>query len=85
MTDKKEKNSNFSELVSAYRKAAPYINSVYTILASIALFGLIGWWLDGYFDSKPVLIICGLMVGFFVGFYSFFRGLSKLEKKGDEN
>jgi ATP synthase protein I len=68
-----------SDLAQAYRKAAPYINSTYVLFASVALMGAVGWLCDGYFSTKPIFFICGLLAGLAAGFYQFFKVIKKLE------
>lgn len=79
--DKKINKSPIAELSGAYRKAAPYINSVYVLFAATVVVGLIGWYLDKLFITKPIFTILGLVLGMGVGFYSFFKGLPDLDKK----
>jgi F0F1-type ATP synthase assembly protein I len=77
---KQKSSDNLGDLVRAYRKAAPYINSTYALIASIAFFGVIGWWFDGKFLTKPLFFIIGLFTGLFTGFYQFYKLLKKLEE-----
>jgi len=67
----------------SFQKAAPYINIVYTLMGSILMFGLLGWWLDKKFSMKPWLLLSGLFLGLVVGFYHLFKIVKKLEKNGN--
>jgi len=78
--EKKGKTSPLGDMVHSYRKAAPYINATYVLIAAIAFFGVIGWWLDGKFLTKPLFFIVGLFIGLATGFYQFFKLLKKLEE-----
>ncbi len=78
----KQKPNGLNDAVSAYRKAAPYINATYVFISSILLFAFIGWWIDKKMQSAPLFIIIGLFVGLGLGFYSFIKTVQKLEKKG---
>ncbi len=82
-TNKKKKDSSVVNLSRSYRKAAPYINSVYTLFASLVVVGLIGWYVDKLFLTKPVFTILGLILGMGVGFYSFFKAIAELDKKNE--
>ncbi len=82
-TNKKKKESSVANLSSSYRKAAPYINSVYVIIAAIAIVGGFGWFGDNYFQTKPMLTVMGIFGGLGVGFYSFFKSLKQLEKNNN--
>jgi len=77
--NQENQESNLSNLSIAYKKAMPYINLVYVLLASIVMFGVIGWFGDKYLHSKPIFFVLGLFLGFGIGFYSFFKSLKQLE------
>jgi ATP synthase protein I len=77
---KKPDPNGWNDMVGAWRKAAPYINATYVLMAAIFLFGLIGWWLDREWATKPLFFIIGLFSGLGVGFYSFFKTMQKLER-----
>ena len=81
--EKKGKSANLSALSDSFQKAAPYINIVYTLMGSILMFGLLGWWLDKKFSMKPWLLLSGLFLGLVVGFYHLFKIVKKLEKNGN--
>ena len=72
---------DLSDLASAFRKAAPYINSTYVIIAAVALFGLLGYWLDTYTDTAPLFFIIGLFLGMITGFYNFFKVIQQLNRE----
>jgi F0F1-type ATP synthase assembly protein I len=65
----------------SFRKAAPYLNSIYTFMASIALFGFLGYLADKKFASKPWLMLIGLFLGLGIGFYQFYKVLIREEKQ----
>ena len=73
-------SSHLKGATGAYQKAAPYINISYVLLASIAMFGGLGWWLDDLFVTKPLLTVLGIIGGLFLGFYNLYKVVSKLEK-----
>ena len=76
---KKGDSSSLTGLSSSFQKAAPYINIVYTLIGSVLMFGLIGWWLDKKLFTKPWLFISGLFLGLIIGFYNLFKVIKKLE------
>lgn len=45
------------------------------LAASMGLFLLAGWWLDGKAGTKPLLTIIGALLGAAAGFYSIIRQL----------
>ncbi len=72
---------DLGNLTDAYRKAAPYINSTYVLMASVGLFGLLGWWLDSYTETEPLFFILGLFAGLITGFYNFYKVIQNLNKQ----
>ena len=73
--------SGLSDVTRSMRKAAPYINSTYTLIAALALFGYLGWLLDRELVTAPLFFIVGLFLGLTVGFYNFYKLLKKLDEK----
>ena len=74
------KKTDLAEFTKSVRKAEPYISIVYTLIGSVAMFGVIGWFLDKQLNTTPGLIITGLFLGLFVGYYHLYKVLKKLEK-----
>ena len=62
------KKANLSEVAKSFRKAQPYINITYILIGSIAMFGIIGWFLDEKLNTTPGLSITGIFLGLFVGY-----------------
>ena len=75
------KHSQFKGASESFRKAAPYFNIAYVLMASILMLAALGWWLDDYFSTRPIFIIIGIIGGLFLGLYNLFQMLKKLEKK----
>lgn len=67
------------------REKSPYfhlaIDFGYTLLAAVGLFGWLGWWLDGRYDSKPWFLLGGIGLGIAVGFNGLFKRLNVLERR----
>ena len=72
-------DSDLSGFARAFRKAAPYVNSVYVMMASIALFAWLGWLADEKWSMRPMFFIIGLFVGLITGFYNFYKILKNLD------
>ena len=66
---------------ASFQKAAPYINISYVLIASIAMLGGIGWWVDEKITSSPLFFIIGVLGGFFLGLYNLFKVVKKLESQ----
>jgi F0F1-type ATP synthase assembly protein I len=63
-----------SNLARGYRSAAPYIAASTQLVAAVAAFTLLGWWLDGKLGhTTPWLLLVGAGVGMTGGFISFFK------------
>ncbi len=78
-----DQESQASNLSRAYRRAMPYLNLVYVLIASIFMIGALGWFSDKYFQTKPAFTIIGIFAGLGIGFYSFFKSLKQLEEKNN--
>ena len=73
--------STLKGAASAFQKAAPYINISYMLIASIAMLGGIGWWVDRKTASRPLFFILGVLGGLFLGLYNLFKVIKKMENK----
>jgi F0F1-type ATP synthase assembly protein I len=78
---KSDDSSQLGGVAGSFQKAAPYINISYVLLASIAMLGVLGWWLDSQFMTKPLLTVLGILLGLFLGLYNLFKVVSKMDKE----
>ena len=68
------RDEGLSNLAQGYRGAAPYIAASTQLVAAVAVFTLLGWWLDGKLEHEtPWLLLVGAAVGMTGGFISFFK------------
>jgi F0F1-type ATP synthase assembly protein I len=81
-SDSSRQQQSVKNLSDSFKKAGPYINISYVLIASIAMLGALGWWIDQRSGTEPLFIITGIFAGFFLGMYNLFQVLKKLEKKG---
>ncbi len=44
-------------------------------VVTVALFGLLGWWIDGRVGSAPWLLVAGVLLGSVVAFISILRAV----------
>ena len=44
------------------------------------MLGVLGWWLDDQFSTKPLLTVLGILGGLFLGFYNLYTVIKKLDK-----
>lgn len=67
------------------REKSPYfliaMDFGYTLLASILVFGFIGWYVDHRYNTVPWFMVLGGALGLAVGFNSLFRKLNLLEQR----
>ena len=51
------------------KESGPAASASYTLLASVLIFTLLGWYIDSYRGTKPIGILVGLGIGLISGFY----------------
>ncbi|RMF09386.1 MAG: hypothetical protein D6762_03870 [Candidatus Neomarinimicrobiota bacterium] len=60
---------SFRFLQKIVREAGPAASASYTLLAAVLLLGGIGYVLDRHYETAPVLLLIGILLGLVVGFY----------------
>jgi F0F1-type ATP synthase assembly protein I len=79
----KKGEQGLSNLARGYQGAAPYMAASTQLVASVALFSLLGWWLDGKLGHEtPWMLLLGAGLGMTGGFISFFRTVLGKRKNG---
>jgi ATP synthase protein I len=68
------------DVASSYRKAGPYLAASWQLSGSVALWVLIGYFLDKWLKTTPWLLVAGAVLGIGLGFYLFFTALSAIGK-----
>ncbi|MFH0988560.1 MAG: AtpZ/AtpI family protein [bacterium] len=63
-----------------YRDFGPYLTMGFQLAAAIMLFFLLGWWLDGIWNSSPLCKLLGIFLGAIGGMIKFFKTAAYLEK-----
>ena len=71
---KKNKSSNAASIGKAFKISTE-------LVASVVVGTTIGFLLDNWFDTKPLLIICFFFMGVAAGILNVFRSAKKLHKK----
>jgi ATP synthase protein I len=69
--DKSKGASNF------YRDIGPYIGLGLQLAATVTLMVFLGIWLDGQFETVPILTIVFAFLGVFAGMYTFIKSALK--------
>jgi ATP synthase protein I len=62
-----------------YKDVGPYIGLGLQLAVTVTVMVFIGIWLDGYFETKPVLTIVFAFLGVFAGMYTFIKSVLKAE------
>jgi F0F1-type ATP synthase assembly protein I len=78
----KQESEGASDVASSYRKAGPYLDASWQLAGSVALWVLIGYFLDKWLRTAPWLLVAGAVVGMGLGFYLFFKALSAIGRSG---
>jgi ATP synthase protein I len=60
------------------RKSGVAYAAALTLFASVITLSGLGWVLDRWLDTKPWMLVAGLVLGSAAGFYQFVRLTSKL-------
>lgn len=63
---------------STLGSAAPYMDLGLRFALAAVLGGALGYWLDGKFNTQPLLLIVGVMFGGAAGFISLYRTVMRL-------
>ena len=69
--DKIKGTSNF------YREVGPYLGLGLQLAVTVTVMVFIGIWLDGHFETKPVLTLIFAFLGIFAGMYAFIKSVLK--------
>ena len=69
--DKIKSTTNF------YKEIAPYISLGLQLAVTVTIMVFIGVWLDGKFDTNPILTVIFSFLGVFAGLYSFIKSVLK--------
>ncbi|MFH1851333.1 MAG: AtpZ/AtpI family protein [Candidatus Neomarinimicrobiota bacterium] len=65
--------ASFEFFQQTVRAAGPAASASYTLIGAVLLLGLVGYGLDNWLDTRPWLLLSGLLLGLVVGFYELAR------------
>lgn len=74
--DKIKGASNF------YKEVGPYLGLGVQLAVIVTVMVFIGIWLDGQFETKPVMTIIFAFLGVFTGLYTFIKSVLKAGNNG---
>jgi ATP synthase protein I len=60
-----------------YKDVGPYIGLGLQLAVTVTAMVFLGIWLDGHFETKPVLTIVFAFFGVFAGMYTFIKSVLK--------
>ena len=81
-----EETEDRGTIIREYRRAmAQYSFLGLQFGFATAIGGGLGWWLDGKFDTRPVLMIVGVLLGFTAAIKDFVKAVKKAKKLGDKD
>jgi len=68
---------SFSYFQNIVKQSGPAASASYTLVGSIIMLGLLGYFLDDLFQTKPWLLLLGLLIGLATGFYELVKAIWK--------
>jgi F0F1-type ATP synthase assembly protein I len=74
--NKNEQNKHKNKQFNGFSHAFKIVSDLF---ANILVGGAIGWTLDYYFNTKPILLIFFLIIGFISGIYTSYKSTKKLQ------
>jgi ATP synthase protein I len=63
-----------------YKEIGPYISLGLQLGITVTVMVFLGLWLDGIFDTEPVLTVVFAFLGVFAGLYTFIKSALKAGK-----
>ena len=60
-----------------YKDVGPYVGLGLQLAVTVTVMVFIGIWLDGYFETKPILTVVFAFLGVFTGMYTFIKSVLK--------
>jgi len=60
-----------------YKEIGPYLGLGLQLAVTVTVMVFIGVWLDGQFNTKPILTIIFSFLGVFAGLYTFIKSVVK--------
>jgi ATP synthase protein I len=77
---KKNKPSDDEGLSKTYSEIGPYLSLGLQLAVTVTVMVFVGLWLDGKFDTRPVLTVVFAFLGIIAGMYNFIKSVTKSGK-----
>lgn len=65
-------------------EVAPYMSLGMNLTVTVGVCSILGWWLDGQFDTKPIQLMIFSLMGVAIAIYNFLRTIKELDKRKKE-
>ena len=69
--------NKLKETGNFYKDVAPYLGLGLQLAITVTVLVFLGIWLDGKFNTKPILTIVFAFLGVFAGLYTFIKSVQK--------
>ncbi|HIC38814.1 MAG TPA: AtpZ/AtpI family protein [Candidatus Marinimicrobia bacterium] len=71
MTENKDDylTRSFQYFQKIIKESGPAASASYTLIGGVLIMGLLGYFMDDWLGTKPWLLLTGLFLGLFTGFY----------------
>ena len=76
----KNENNEDEGLSKVYKEIGPYVGLGLQLAITVGVMTFIGIWLDGEFETTPVLTVIFAFLGVGLGMYSFIKTVLKSDK-----
>jgi len=60
-----------------YKEVGPYVGLGLQLAVTVTVMVFVGIWLDGQFETKPILTVVFAFFGVFAGMYTFIKSVLK--------
>ena len=60
-----------------YKEVGPYVGLGLQLAVTVTVMVFVGIWLDGHFETKPILTVVFAFLGVFAGMYTFIKSVVK--------
>jgi len=73
----KQKPDRIKGTNNFYKEVGPYVGLGLQLAVTVTAMVFLGIWLDGQFETKPILTVVFAFLGVFAGMYTFIKSVLK--------
>ncbi len=85
MRKERDKESSLLVITKGLRNGAPLLTAGIQLAAATGIIGLIGYWLDHFWNTTPWLMVVGIFLGAGAGMYLFVKTVTDVTKEEQHN